>query len=303
MPLEFTNSTLYTVQSGDTCSTIADAHGITLESLIAANVGIISDPSLIQVGWELIIPGELTGTRRSPAPSGDGVTSYTIQSGDTLGALAERWGTTVAAIAELNGIANAALIFVGQRIRKPGASSEAAVEPAPADPAAIVPVVVATTEAATAIPVVPGKLEFVRWPLDMPPAIVTGGYRQDYGNYLHRGIDLGGVPVGTPIFAPAGGIVTVHRPGDGWGNGSFGINVVIDHVGTPWWTIYAHMSDTPRITGEQVGLGDHIGDIGFTGFVIPEGPAGAHLHWQLSAHSGFPQGFEYIANPLDFLVA
>jgi murein DD-endopeptidase MepM/ murein hydrolase activator NlpD len=113
---------------------------------------------------------------------------------------------------------------------------------------------------------------------------------------------MGGVPVGTPIFAPAGGIVTVHRPGDGWGDGSFGINVVIDHVGTPWWSIYAHMSDTPRVTGEEVGAGDHIGDIGFTGFVVPAGPAGAHLHWQLSAHSGFPQGFEYIANPLDFLV-
>ena len=50
-----------------------------------------------------------------------------------------------------------------------------------------------------------------------------------------------------------------------------------------------------------VQAGDVIGEIGFTGFVIPEGPGGAHLHWQLSAHSGFPQGFEYIANPLDFL--
>ena len=134
----------------------------------------------------------------------------------------------------------------------------------------------------------------------MPPAIVTGGYRQDYGNYLHRGIDLGGVPVGTPILAPAAGIVTVHRPGDGWGNGSFGINVVIDHPGTPWWTIYAHMLETDRVSGEQVGAGDVIGAVGFTGFVVPEGPAGAHLHWQLSAHSGFPQGFEYIANPLHF---
>jgi len=273
MPLEFTNSAIYTVQPGDTCSAIADAHGISIDTLIAANAGIISDPSLIEVGWELIIPGELTGTRRSPAPSGDGVSSYTIQAGDTLNALAERWGCTVAAIAELNGVTNPALVFVGQRIRKPGVSGPevavAALDPAPTDVVPTDPPVAATTEAATAIPVVPGKLAFVRWPLDMPPAIVTGGYRQDYGNYLHRGIDLGGVPVGTPIFAPAGGIVTVHRPGDGWGNGSFGINVVIDHVGTPWWSIYAHMSDTPRSTGEQVGPGDHIGDIGFTGFVVP----------------------------------
>lgn len=295
MPLEFANSVIYSIEPGDTLSAIAAAHGVGLDALLAANAGIITDPSLIQAGWELVIPGQLTGTRRSPAPSGDGVTSYTIEAGDTLGMLAHRWGTTVAAIAELNGITNPALIFVGQRIRKPGDELGGTSE------AATVEAVATTGGAAEVVSIVPGRLNFTRWPLDMPPAIVTGGFRQDYGNYLHRGIDLGGVPVGTPIFAPAGGTITVHRPGDGWGNGSFGINVVIDHPGTPWWSIYAHMNDTARATGEQVGPGDHIGDVGFTGFVVPAGPAGAHLHWQLSAHSGFPPGFEYIANPLDFL--
>ena len=294
MPLEFANSTIYTVQPGDTLFGIAIAQGVSIETLIAANAGLIENPSAIQVGWELVIPGDLIGTRRSPAPAGDGVTSYTIQDGGTLGALAERWGTTVAAIAELNGIANPSLIFVGQRIRKPG-SSGVTPDPEPA-------VVAASTEAAVAAAIVPGRLTFTRWPLDVPPAVITGGYRQDYGNYLHRGIDIGHVPVGTPIFAPAPGIVTVHRPGDGWGNGSFGINVVLDHPDTPWWSIYAHMNETTRTTGERVQAGEVIGEVGFTGFVVPEGPAGAHLHWQLSAHSGFPQGFEFIANPLDFLV-
>ena len=69
---------------------------------------------------------------------------------------------------------------------------------------------------------------------------------------------------------------------------------------TPWWSIYAHMSDTARTTGEVVAAGDIIGAIGFTGRVEPPGPAGAHLHWQLSAHSGFPPGFEFIGNPMDF---
>jgi murein DD-endopeptidase MepM/ murein hydrolase activator NlpD len=290
MPLEFADSIIYTVQPNDTLFDIAVAHACPMETIVAANPGLIADPSVIAVGWELVIPGQLIGTRRSPAPTGDGVASYSIQDGDTLGLLAERWGTTVQVIAELNGISNPSLIFVGQRLRRPGIS--------------------ATTEAVTAAaveepvsvePARSGLLEFVRWPIDMPPGVVTGGYRQDYGNYLHRGIDIGHVPVGTPIFAPAGGTITVHRPGDGWGNGSFGINVVIDHPGTPWWSIYAHMNETARVTGDVVQAGDVIGEIGFTGFVIPEGPGGAHLHWQLSAHSGFPQGFEYIANPLDFL--
>jgi|GEM_PF-6615563 len=292
MPREFANTVIYVVQPGDTLGAICDAHGVTLDLVLAANSGLITDAALIQPGWEIVIPGELTGSRRSPAPAGDGITSYTVEAGDSLSALAERWGTTVQEIADLNGITNPSLIFVGQRLRRPGGSAEgggggaaAAVQP---EPAAIEPAR-------------SSRLEFLRWPVDMPPGVITGGYRQDYGNYLHRGIDIGHMPVGTPIFAPAGGTLAVHRPGDGWGDGSFGINVVIDHPGTPWWSIYAHMNETARQTGEVVQAGDVIGEIGFTGFVVPAGPAGAHLHWQLSAHSGFPPGFEYIANPLDFL--
>jgi murein DD-endopeptidase MepM/ murein hydrolase activator NlpD len=291
MPRSFDEHSIYVVKSGDTLSGIAADNDVSLDALIAANAGIINDPGMIQVGWELVIPGVLTGNRRETPPSGDGVTMYTIQDGDTLGALADRWGTTVAAIVQLNGIPNPALIFVGQRLRKPGSAGAAdATEPRP------------VVMAAQSQPLVsPGELAFVRWPLDMPSACITGGYRQDYGGYLHRGVDLGGVAVGTPIFAPAGGTLAVHRPGDGWGDGSFGNCVVIDHPGTPWWSIYAHMSETDRTTGETVSPGEVIGAVGFTGKVVPAGPAGAHTHWQLSNHPGFPPGFEYIANPLDFL--
>ena len=37
-------------------------------------------------------------------------------------------------------------------------------------------------------------------------------------------------------------------------------------------------------------------------FILGADSSWVYLHWQLSAHSGFPQGFEYIGNPLDFLV-
>jgi murein DD-endopeptidase MepM/ murein hydrolase activator NlpD len=297
MPLEFADSSTYTVQSGDTLGQIATDHGIALDALLAANAGLINDPGLIQVGWELVIPGTLAGPRRGAPPSGEGVSSYTVSDGDTLGILADRWGTTVQAIVELNGIANPSLIFVGQRIRRPGATG-----PAPIDEPGASAVVAATTNESALLTARRTQLAFSRMPLEVPPAVITGGYRQDYGGYLHRGIDLGGAPMGTPIFAPAPGTLTVHLPGDGWGDGSFGICVVIDHPGTPWWSIYAHMNATNRTTGEVVTDGDVIGEVGFTGRVDPPGPAGAHTHWQLSSHSGFPPGFEYIANPLDFLV-
>ncbi len=293
MPREFANSTVYTVQPNDTLGKIALDHQVSLDELVAANAGLINDPGLIQSGWELIIPGALTGTRRGAPPSGDGVTSYTVEANDTLAALATRWGTTLDAIVELNGIANPSLIFIGQRIRRPGAGGTLPV------PEAAGAALASTSALLTARQ---SQLAFSRLPLDIPPANVTGGYREDYGGYLHRGIDIGGVAVGTPIFAPAPGIVAVHAPGDGWGDGSFGICVVLDHPGTPWWTIYAHMSGSTRTSGETVQVGDVLGEVGFTGKVVSAGPGGAHLHWQLSSHSGFPPGFEYIANPLDFLL-
>lgn len=287
MPREFSDSSIYVIQPGDTLGEIAANHGVSLGALLEANAGLVDDPGIIQPGWELMIPGELTGTRRATPPAGTGVSAYTIEPGDTLSVLAGRWGCSVAAIVELNGIANPSLVFIGQRIRRPGQDEAPVEEP----------------QVEAAVSLLSGReqrLVFARLPLDLPPAVITGGYRQDYGGYLHRGIDIGGAAVGTPIFAPAAGTLTVHRPGDGWGDGSFGNCVVIDHPGTPWWSIYAHMSDTARSTGERVAAGEVIGEVGFSGRVAPPGPAGAHLHWQLSSHSGFPPGFEYIANPLDF---
>ena len=97
MPREFADGSLYMVVSGDTCDSIAQAHACSLDELLGANAGLIVDPSFIQIGWELIIPGKLTGNRREAPPVGDGVALYSIESGDTLGALAARWETTVPA--------------------------------------------------------------------------------------------------------------------------------------------------------------------------------------------------------------
>ncbi|MDZ7727028.1 MAG: M23 family metallopeptidase [Dehalococcoidia bacterium] len=279
MPRDFEGSQTCVVEAGDSLSAIAARYNVPLDVLIAANSGLVRDPDVIQVGWKLVIPGKLRG-EPAEAPAGTDVEEHIVSPGDTLSALARSWGTSVAAIAELNGIVNPALIAVGQRIRRPD---------------------VAEAEAASVDRANGTRLRFSRYPLDLPPAVITGGYREDYGGYLHRGIDIGGVPVGTPIKAPAAGKVTTHRPGDGWGSGSFGNCVILDHVGTPWWTIYGHMDEIRCSNGDTVAAGDTIGTVGFTGKVVPPGPAGAHLHWQLSDHGSFPPNFEYVANPLDFL--
>ncbi|WP_394621312.1 LysM peptidoglycan-binding domain-containing protein [Lentzea sp. JNUCC 0626] len=50
---------------------------------------------------------------------------WTVAAGDTLSRIASAWGTTVSAVAVANAIPNADLIYVGQRIRKPGTNGAA----------------------------------------------------------------------------------------------------------------------------------------------------------------------------------
>lgn len=55
------------------------------------------------------------------------ISSYTVQSGDTLSRIATRFGTTVAHLQSLNNISNPNLIRVGQVLRVPGGSTSTTV--------------------------------------------------------------------------------------------------------------------------------------------------------------------------------
>jgi LysM repeat protein len=105
----------YTVSPGDTLGAIADRFGTTVSALASANH--IADPNLIVVGQILRVP---SGAGSAP-PSGSAAPAvvtrartYTVQAGDTLGAIAARFGTTLSALASANHIADPNLIEVGQ---------------------------------------------------------------------------------------------------------------------------------------------------------------------------------------------
>ncbi len=102
---------VYVVQEGDTLFSIAQAYGLTVEELAAANG--IEDTTLISVGQELVIPlfqPEPQPTATSAPPV------YVVQPGDTLTAIAERFQTTVEALVAANDIADPSLIEVGQKL-------------------------------------------------------------------------------------------------------------------------------------------------------------------------------------------
>ena len=106
-----TSSTInYTVQAGDTLSGIAEEYGTKVNTLVALNG--ISNPNLIYVGQVLKIP--VSG---SESTSNSTVTTYTVQSGDTLSGIALKFGTTVNHLVAINGISNPNLIYVGQVLK------------------------------------------------------------------------------------------------------------------------------------------------------------------------------------------
>jgi LysM repeat protein len=105
----------HVVQRGETLWSIAARYGTTPQAIVNANG--LANANRIYAGQRLAIPGG--GSDRAPASSG----AYTVRSGDTLYSIAARFGTTVSAIVRANGLANANLLYVGQRLIVSGSGS------------------------------------------------------------------------------------------------------------------------------------------------------------------------------------
>ena len=114
-----TRTTLrYVVQDGDNLSTIAASFGVTADAISAAND--ITDPALIGVGEELIIPTTATSAL-APTPT---LTTrrYVVQAGDSVNAIAASFGVTVEAIVAANDITDPTLLRVGEELIIPAAT-------------------------------------------------------------------------------------------------------------------------------------------------------------------------------------
>ena len=112
----------------------------------------------------------------------------------------------------------------------------------------------------------------------------TFGYRNDPIDNVkrfHQGQDIT-VKTGTPIYAPADGIVKRAYYAGGFGN-----HIKLQH-GAGYTTLYAHLSKIKVKHGQKVKRGDIIGLTGNTGR-----STAPHLHYEIH-HNGKPK------NPLDY---
>ena len=92
-----------------------------------------------------------------------------------------------------------------------------------------------------------------------------------FGEY-HRGIDYE-VPPGTPVKAPASGVVLFAGP-----LGLSGTSVVVDH-GQGLVSVYSHLGQTAVRQGESIEAGRTVGASGDTGVA-----ATPQLHWAVYLH-------------------
>jgi LysM repeat protein len=135
----------YVVKPGDTLLAIALQFGTSAAAIQTTND--LKNPNVLQVGQTLRIPG-------GSAPA-SGVT-HIVQPGDTLLAIAMKYGVNVGDLTRANGIAESALLQIGQKLTIPGTASVPASAPVQQSAAPVVEL----------IPLVPtisdGEVEAIR---------------------------------------------------------------------------------------------------------------------------------------------
>jgi LysM repeat protein len=134
--IEDSDECAYTVQPGDNLFRIAVNNSTTLEALRAANPDVVGD--IIQPGQTLKIPDCVPDSTTSPdtADGSPAITSvpdtitvpdvettvvgggriHTVQSGETLLAIARQYGVTIEDIVQANNLANPDTLSVGQEL-------------------------------------------------------------------------------------------------------------------------------------------------------------------------------------------
>lgn len=120
-----TGSGRHTVAAGETVTSIAGKHGVSVSAMLAAND--LGSTSVIYPGQSLVVPGLAPASfvtpiasAPQPAPAAAPGGAYTIKSGDTLTSVATRFGVTVQDILNANGLNWSSIIYAGRTLTVPG---------------------------------------------------------------------------------------------------------------------------------------------------------------------------------------
>jgi len=110
------------------------------------------------------------------------------------------------------------------------------------------------------------------WPVLGRVSSPFGDFRMNLysgGTRPHMGVDIA-APIGTPVIAPADGVVTFAAR-----ESEYGLLVSIDH-GYGYTTLFGHLSEVSVKPGERVRAGQTLGAVGISGAAT-----GPHLHYEV----------------------
>lgn len=249
----------YTVQKGDTVSSISSRFGITINTILWAND--LASYSLIRPGDSLtILPYS-------------GVI-HNVKSGDTISKIASIYNVSEGEIMSTNDLG--AILKIGDKIIVPGGSKirqAVAATPKPAVNTGIS--IIRDLVKAPDAPAASASSGKMAWP--------TNGHRiTQYYSWSHTGLDIAN-KTGTPLFAAEAGTVEY----SGWSNG-YGYNVLINHGGGTK-TRYAHASKLFVKAGDSVARGENIAAMGSTGW-----STGPHIHFEVIINGKKQNPLNYI---------
>lgn len=254
---EMSDRAIYTVQSGDTLSTIAETYTLNTTTVMWENG--LSKYSTLKVGQELVIP---------PV---NGVT-HEVKSGQTLVKVAALYDVDKETIIKQNNL-NSEEVAAGDRVFIPG--GEILAPPTPVIASSSSRTGTARTASTTRVALVGTNAAPVIGKSLIYPT--RGKVTQGYRGY-HLALDIGDRSK-PPVWAAAGGTVVKASSGT-WGGG-YGNHVIVDH-GNGLKTLYAHMDYLTVTKDQYVTQGEVVGRMGNTGRVY--GATGIHLHFEVHAN-------------------
>ena len=111
-------STTYTVAKGDSLWSIANKFGVTVQELRDANM-LTTD--VLSIGQVLVIPG-VSNDNNNEDDKVEEITTYTVQSGDSLWSISKKFGVTVDELKNVNSLTSN-LLSIGQVLIIPTSSS------------------------------------------------------------------------------------------------------------------------------------------------------------------------------------
>ena len=233
----------YTVEPGDTISTIAENFGISVSTILWENN--LSSYSVIRPGDKLsILP--FTGI------------TYKVASGDNISKISIKYDVEEKKIIDANKLTDSSKLSIGQKLIIPDGKKTGYAKSSTQRYTGI-NVIKDLVKTPSATPVSGNKMN---WP--------TPGHRiTQYYSWRHHGLDVAD-KTGTPIYAADAGTIEYQ----GWGKG-YGYQIVINHGGGKK-TRYAHLSKFYTKKGQKVSKGETIAAMGSTGW-----STGPHIHFEV----------------------